>query len=106
LHPVPVGHLLIIKSSVNRAFRTSMEVGVKVWVENPRTGERLHTSSAYLTFVALDEAGKPVPVVPIIAESQDDERRYNDAGRRRESRLAPCDGAACSVTTSPAELVR
>jgi acyl-CoA hydrolase len=106
LHPVPVGHLLILKSSVNRAFRTSMEVGVKVWVENPETGERLHTSSAYLTFVALDDAGKPVAVVPVIAESQDDERRYHDAGRRRESRLATCNGSACAVTTSPAELAR
>jgi acyl-CoA hydrolase len=69
LHPVPIGQLLVLKSSVNRVFRTSMEVGVKVWVENPETGEVVHTSSAYLTFVAIDEAGKPVPVVPVIAES-------------------------------------
>jgi acyl-CoA hydrolase len=56
LHPAHIGQLLILKSSVNRVFRTSMEVGVKVWVEDPRTGEVLHTSSAYLTFVALDDS--------------------------------------------------
>jgi acyl-CoA hydrolase len=105
LHPVPIGQLLVLRSSVNRVFRTSMEVGVKVWVENPRTGEILHTSSAYLTFVALDEAGKPVPVVPVIAESQEDERRFHDAGRRRECRLATRNGFASSATTSEAELV-
>jgi acyl-CoA hydrolase len=89
LHPVPIGQVLILRSSVNRVFRTSMEVGVKVWVENPETGEVHHTSSAYLTFVAIDETGKPVPVVPIITESEDEERRYHEAGRRRECRLAP-----------------
>ena len=106
LHPVAIGQLLVLKSSVNRVFRTSMEVGVKVWVENPKTGEALHTSSAYLTFVAIDESGKPVPVVPVIAESQEDERRYHDAGRRREHRLASRNGSAPSARTSAAELVR
>jgi acyl-CoA hydrolase len=106
LHPVPVDQWLVLRSSVNRVFRTSMEVGVKGWVENPRTGKLLHTSSAYLTFVAIDESGKPVPVVPVIAESQEDERRYHEAGRRRESRLAMCNGSASSLTTSVAELVR
>jgi acyl-CoA hydrolase len=106
LHPVPIDQWLVLRSSVNRAFRTSMEVGVKVWVENPRSGEILHTSSAYLTFVAIDEAGKPVSVVPVIPESHEDERRYHDAGRRREYRLAACNGSGSSVTTSAAELVR
>jgi acyl-CoA hydrolase len=105
LHPVPIVQLLVLRSSVNRVFRTSMEVGVKVWVEYPRTGEIRHTSSAYLTFVAIDEAGKPVPVVPVIAESQEDERRYHDAGSRREYRLATRNGSAYSVTTSEVELV-
>ena len=106
LHPVAIGQLLVLKSSVNRVFRTSMEVGVKVWVENPKTGEALHTSSAYLTFVAIDDSGKPVPVVPVIAESQEDERRYHDAGRRREHRLATRNGFAPSAATLTAELVR
>ena len=106
LHPVPIGEFLVLRSSVNRVFRTSMEVGVKVWVENPRTGDILHTSSAYLTFVALDDAGKPVPVVPVIAESQEEERRYHEAGRRRECRLATRDGSAYSATSSAPELVR
>jgi acyl-CoA hydrolase len=88
LHPVPIGQVLILRSSVNRVFRTSMEVGVKVWVENPETGEVHHTSSAYLTFVAIDETGKPVPIMPITTESEDEERRYHEAGRRREYRLA------------------
>ena len=105
LHPVTIGQLLVLRSSVNRVFRTSMEVGVKVWVENPRTGKILHTSSAYLIFVAIDEAGKPAPIVPVIAESDEDERRYSDAGRRREYRLAACK-ATSSVTTSAPELAR
>src|SRR5215469_8495068 len=87
LRPAKIGQLLVLKSSVNRVFRTSMEVGVKVWVENPNTGEVLHTSSAYLTFVAIDDSGKPVVVPPVIAESDEEHRRYHEAGRRREGRL-------------------
>ena len=87
LHPVHIGQLLALKSSVNRAFRTSMEVGVKVWVEDPRTGEVVHTSSAYLTFVALDDTGKPVVVAPVIPESDEEKRRYEQAERHREERL-------------------
>ncbi|NUN52397.1 MAG: acyl-CoA thioesterase [Planctomycetaceae bacterium] len=87
LHPVPVGHLLLLRGSVNFASRTSMEVGVKVWSENPRTGERLHTSSAYLTFVAVDREGNPVPVPPALAETEDERRRYAGAEERRALRL-------------------
>ena len=87
LHPVHIGQLLILKSSVNRVFRTSMEVGVKVWVEDPSTGEALHTSSAYLTFVALDDSGKPIVVPPVIPETDDEKRRYEQAERHREARL-------------------
>ena len=87
LHPVHVGQVLILKSSVNRVFRTSMEVGVKVWVEDPDTGAVRHTSSAYLTFVALDESGKPVAVAPVIPETDDEKRRYFQAERHREARL-------------------
>jgi acyl-CoA hydrolase len=88
LHPIHVGDLVRLKSQVNRVFRTSMEVGVKVWVENLHSGEFRHTSSAYLTFVALDRAGKPVPLPPIAPESDEDRRRFNEAAERRAYRLA------------------
>lgn len=88
LAPVHVGDLLILRSSVNRAFRTSMEVGVKCWVESYRTGERRHVSSAYLTYVAVDKQGNHVPVPPVTPESAEEIRRYEDAGRRREHRSA------------------
>jgi acyl-CoA hydrolase len=89
LHPAHIGQLLILRSSVNRVFQSSMEVGVKVWVENPTTGEVLHTSSAYLTFVALDENRKPVVVPPVIPETSEEKCRYDQAWRRREYRLDP-----------------
>ncbi len=88
LSPVHVGDLLILRSSVNRAFYTSMEVGVKCWVENYMSGERRHVSSAYLTFVAIDEHGNRVPVPPVTPEADVEKRRYEDAGRRRELRQA------------------
>lgn len=87
-YPIRVGELIILKSSVNRVFRTSMEVGVKVFSENVLTGERRHTSSAYVTFVAIDEHGQPRQVPPLILESEVDQRRYREAGERREIRLA------------------
>lgn len=88
LHPVHIGQLLTLRSSVNRVFRTSMEVGVKVMVEDLKTGEQRHTSSAYLTFVALDENGCKVEVPPVIPETDEEKRRYLEAGQRREYRLA------------------
>ena len=88
LAPVHVGDLLILRSSVNRAFRTSMEVGVKCWVESYSTGERRHVSSAYLTYVAVDKQGGRVPVPPVIPETADEKRRFEDAGRRRDLRRA------------------
>ena len=88
LHPIHVGELVQLKSQVNRVFRTSMEVGVKVWVENLRTGEIKHTSSAYLTFVALDNAGNRVTVPPVVAETEEDMRRWQQAAERRAHRLA------------------
>ena len=87
LHPVHVGQLVVLRSSVNRVFRTSMEVGVTVMVEDMTTGERKHTSSAYLTFVALGEKGEPVEIPPVIPETRDEKRRYEEAGQRREYRL-------------------
>ena len=88
LHPVRVGELVVLRSSVNRVFRTSMEVGVKVTTEKLMTGERRHTCSAYLTFVALDENQKPTPITPVIPETEEEQRRYRQAGERRQYRLA------------------
>lgn len=88
LHPVKVGSLVRLRSQVNRVFRTSMEVGVKVWVENLYTGDVKHTSSAYLTFVGLDADQQRVVLPQIIPESEEEKRRYDDAGERRAYRLA------------------
>jgi acyl-CoA hydrolase len=87
LHPVRIGQLIILRSSVNRVFRTSMEVGVKVWVEDLMKGERQHTSSAYLTFVAVDREGNRIAVPPVIPETEEEKRRYQEALERREYRL-------------------
>jgi acyl-CoA hydrolase len=88
LHPVRIGQLVTLKSSVNRVFRSSMEVGVKVFAEDLMTGEIRHTTSAYLTFVALDERGRPAEVVPVLPETDEEQRRFDGATRRREYRLA------------------
>jgi len=85
--PIHVGELLIMKSSVNYVGRTSMEVGVRVETENLLTGVRLHTNSCYLTFVAVDKEGKPVPVPPLRPETRDEIRRHEAAKLRRERRL-------------------
>ncbi len=84
--PVHVGDLLILKSRMNRAFNTSMEVGVKVWVENTIVGTHRHVASAYLTFVAVDSQGRSVPVPPLQPDTEEELRRFDDAGRRRENR--------------------
>ena len=88
IQPVHVGDLLILKSSVNRAFTTSMEVGVKVWVENAQTGVSLHVASAYLVFVAVDHNGRRVRVPEIRPDTADEQRRYADALLRRQHREA------------------
>jgi acyl-CoA hydrolase len=88
LVPVKVGDLVIFRSSVNRVFHTSMEVGVKAWVENYIADTVQHVSSAYLTFVAVDREGRHLAVPPVVPESQEEVRRYEDAGRRREIRRA------------------
>ena len=87
LHPVRIGQWVRLRSAVNRVFRSSMEVGVKVFVEDLIRGEIQHTSSAYLTFVAIDAAGKPIAVPPVIPETEEEKRRYEEAGLRREYRL-------------------
>ena len=88
IQPVHVGDLLILKSSVNRAFSKSVEVGVKVFAENTMAGKYRHVASAYLVFVAVDPSGNPVPVPQILPETEDERRRYEGAQRRRENREA------------------
>jgi acyl-CoA hydrolase len=87
LHPVRINELILLSSSVNRVFRSSMEIGVKVMTEKLLTGVRLHTCSAYLTFVAIDQ-GKAITIPQVIPETEDEIRRYRQAGERREYRLA------------------
>jgi acyl-CoA hydrolase len=87
-NPIRVGELIVLKASVNRVFQTSMEVGVKVFSENVLTAERKHTSSAYLTFVAIDAERHPKVIRPVIPETEDDRRRYLEAEGRRKIRLA------------------
>jgi acyl-CoA hydrolase len=86
--PIHVGEWIVLKSSVNRVFHTSMEVGVKVFAENILTGERRHTSTAYVTFVALDTNQQPRTVPLLIVKTADERRRYREAGERRRIRLA------------------
>jgi acyl-CoA hydrolase len=86
-NPIHVGELIVLKSSVNRVFHTSLEVGVKVFSEDVLSGERKHTTSAYLTFVALDEARNPQPAPALICETPDDWRRFRQALARRKMRL-------------------
>ncbi|MFA6467509.1 MAG: acyl-CoA thioesterase [Bacteroidota bacterium] len=87
LHPIKIGEVVTLLASVNRVFRTSMEVGVKVLSENLLTGVVKHANTAYLTFVALDAAGKPMQVPQITCSTEEEQRRYEDAQHRRELRL-------------------
>jgi len=88
IQPVHLGNLVTLKSSVNRAFTTSMEVGVKVWAENTQTGVHRHVASAYLVFVAIDKDGRRLKVPELIPETADEIRRHADALLRREHREA------------------
>ncbi len=87
LHPIKVGQLVLLEASVTRAFTTSMEVEVQVFSENPLSGKRMKTSTAFLTFVALDKDGRPAKIPPLIAETQEEKSRYRAALRRRRRRL-------------------
>ena len=91
LQPVFVGELVTVRASVNAAWRTSMEVGVRVEKENVWTREALHTSTAYLTLVALDEEGRPSPVPPVDPQTEEEERRAREAQLRRDNRLRERD---------------
>jgi acyl-CoA hydrolase len=86
--PVNIGELLSCSATVNAVWRSSMEVGVRVEAENPRTGDKRHTSTAYLTMVAIGEDGEPTPAPPLEPESPDEVRRQHEAELRRGNRLA------------------
>lgn len=85
--PIKLGHVVHIRAVVTRAFRTSMEIQVEVEREDPLHNSRAHTSSAFLTFVAIDQYGKPLPAPPIIPETEAEQKRYDAAAIRREVRL-------------------
>lgn len=87
LAPATNGDVLILKASLNRAWNTSMEVGLKVYAEDIRTLERRHILSAYFTFVALDETFRPAKVPQAVPETEDEIRRYEEAEARRSKRL-------------------
>lgn len=86
-HPIKLGNVVTLIASVNRAFRTSMEIGVNVFAESLIEGTRIHTNTAFLTFVSVDEKGNPVETFEIVPETDDEKRRFEEALRRRENRL-------------------
>lgn len=102
LQPVFVGELVTVRASVNAAWRTSMEVGVRVEKENVWTREALHTSTAYLTLVALDDEGRPAPVPPVEPQDADEERRAREAQLRRDNRLRERDQISAERGGRPA----
>ncbi|HVB34279.1 MAG TPA: acyl-CoA thioesterase [Patescibacteria group bacterium] len=87
-NPIKVGDLILLEAEVNRAFHTSIEVGVEVFSENVLTAKRTHTSSAFVTYVAIDRNGRPRPVPPVLVRTPAERRRYREAGIRRRIRLA------------------
>ncbi len=87
-NPIKVGDLIVLKAEVNRAFHTSLEVGIEVYSENVLTGQRTHTSSAFVTYVAIDRNDRPQAVPPVIVRTPAERRRYREAGIRRRIRLA------------------
>lgn len=87
-HPIKLGNVVILHAAVNRVFSTSMEVGVKVFTESHIEGTRVHSNTAYLTFVSVDENGKPVKTFDVIPETEEEKRRYEEAMERRRKRLA------------------
>jgi acyl-CoA hydrolase len=88
LYPIRVGELVVLRAHITRAFRTSMEAEVRVYLEDYLTGERRQTSSAFVTYVALDAAGKPKEVPALIPRTREERRRYREALERRRQRLA------------------
>lgn len=86
-HPIKLGNAVTLIASINRVFKTSMEVGVKVFAQNFREGTKIHTNTAYLTYVSVDNNGKPIRAIEAIPETDDEKRRYDEALQRRENRL-------------------
>jgi acyl-CoA hydrolase len=94
LSPIRLGDIVVLQAQVNFAARTSMEVGCRVETEDPRTRERRYTTKAYLTFVAVDELGRPRPVRALRPETEEEQRRYAEAAERRQARLRAAGRAA------------
>lgn len=88
VEPIKLGDIVVLHASVNYVHRTSMEVGVRVECEHPTSGTRSHAARAYLTYVALDSDGNPTPIVPVVPETDEERRRFQNAMTRREFRLA------------------
>lgn len=86
-HPIKLGDVVTLVASVNRVFRSSLEVGVKIFSETFAGGKKRHTNSAYLTFVAINSEGRPVEAIKVIPETEDEKRRYDEADKRRMLRL-------------------
>ncbi len=87
LHPIKVGQLIMLEAVVTRSFHSSMEVQVEVWSEEPLTGEKLRTSTAFLTFVALDGVGRPTDVPAVLPETEAEKQQFDEAAERRQRRL-------------------
>jgi uncharacterized protein (TIGR00369 family) len=85
--PIRIGDLVILKAEVSYTGRTSMEASVEVHAENPITGEQTHTNTAYLVYVALDDAGRPTPVPPLLAETDEEQQKLEQGKVRQEQRL-------------------
>lgn len=85
--PIKLGNIVTMKAQVTRAFSSSMEVYIEVWAEDIPAGVRVSTNSAYYTFVAVDQSGRPIEVPPVIAETDDEKARFESALRRRQLRL-------------------
>ena len=100
--PVHIGDVVTIMATVNDVGSTSLECGVRVDAENPVTGERVHASSAYLVYVAIDEEGRPRPVPPLVAETREEQRRQREAKLRRQARQAHREAVKAARAASPA----
>ncbi len=87
LAPIKLGHMVVLKASLNRVFNTSLEIGVRIEAEAPGQNVRVHASSAYLTFVGIDEQGRPLQAAPVVPDGPEEIRRYEQALIRRENRL-------------------
>jgi uncharacterized protein (TIGR00369 family) len=96
LEPVHVGDVVFVQASVNDVGRTSLECGVRVDAEDPVTGRRVHASSAYLVYVAIDDEGRPRPAPPLLAETDEDKRRQREATLRRKARMAHKEAVAAA----------